>query len=758
MDLRTIMNNDATGSSRPPPSPPFRRSPAQLIRKPSEPIYPSHDSSTYPSGYPNGPPHQPPQLQRAQTSPDQSSPYRSLQSPHQYHPTSSLNIGAQPQRGPSPPPAPYGPSTRRDSFAAPVPYSLPQHHPQHQSPIAPQRTQSIQSVLTPYSPASHAFPPRESPPASTSQPYPPQQFSPPTQGSLPGTPRGSAAGPYRHSTPSSARPQSSGHDSLSNRASSPWVGQDAQMHVSPTAVPRPLRHDSRPFEQTPQRASVVIERRESDESVSPKTAFSPGVRRGSAVGHDEHAVLAQLNDRANGVAAQSNRPFTQNSHAHPSSFASQINSASPSVGFVTNKSPTGRQAQPFPPKAAFAVEPSAPNSSPQPPKAKRRRYNEPPIYAQRSNRTKGRCPMIPNQIPPVPKHLRNTPQNPWLVRQQGVSQAAPPTKIKRENSIVNGPPAPTATPSHSAELPQLKSLGPWEPSITGFIPHEEVTKIVCDFLFQHVVLRNDAMAGPAGSSAVGQGAIIEVEAKLGQLIDLDRGERLHLPILSESVISRDNPRIRTSFESNMTQAQHRAMNNFLNEAVKVSMPQASPGRIPLSYAHKKERDTFYEVSPSDLPPVIRQNLNPRHKPRVRVTIDQRTGEVLAKIVKCRVADLDVHSPRTCVDWRVSVNLEMNYDGDISHLPPADTGRGASDRNKDRMSYRHLAYQIDLTQVAKSEPSAKGDFDHELEIEVSAAEIRRQGQLAMSGDPNNQYEDLVKGLLDNIRVLARAVPA
>jgi hypothetical protein len=277
-------------------------------------------------------------------------------------------------------------------------------------------------------------------------------------------------------------------------------------------------------------------------------------------------------------------------------------------------------------------------------------------------------------------------------------------------------------------------------------------------LFQHVVLRNDATAGPAGSTAVGQGAIIEIEAKLGKLIDLDRGERLQLPVLSESVINRENSRIRTSFESSMTQAQHRAMNNFLNEAVKASMPQANPGRIPLSYAHKKERDTFYEVSPSDLPPIIRQNLNPRHKPRVRVTIDQRTGEVLAKIVKCRVADLDIHSPRTCVDWRVSVNLEMNYDGDISHLSPADTGRGASDRNKDRMSYRHLAYQIDLTQVARSEPSAKGDFDHELEIEVSAAEIRRQGQLAMSGDPKNQYEDLVKGLLDNIRLLARAVPA
>lgn len=147
------------------------------------------------------------------------------------------------------------------------------------------------------------------------------------------------------------------------------------------------------------------------------------------------------------------------------------------------------------------------------------------------------------------------------------------------------------------------------------------------------------------------------------------------------------------------------MNNFLNEAVKASMPTTDATRIPLSYAHKKERDTFYEVNPNELPPVIRQNLNPRHKPKVRVTTDQKTGEVLAKIIKCRVADIDVYSPRTTVDWRVSVNLEMEYEGDYRSLPIVDAARGGrGERNKDRMSYRHLAYQIDLTQVAKTEVS------------------------------------------------------
>ncbi|KAL4804280.1 CYTH-like domain-containing protein [Aspergillus unguis] len=760
MDLRTIMNNDAGGTPRRPSSPPPQQSPVQLARNPSESIYPKQDqlpssssSSSYPPGYPNGPAQQPQTIQRAQTSPDRAASHGSLQSPYQY-------TGPQSQRGHSPPPARYGSSTSRDSFAAPVAYPHPQHPQSHQqSPVAPARSQSIQSVLTPY-PASHTYPPRESSPPPAQYPYPSQQFSPTAQGSLPGTPRGSAAALHHHSTPSSARPQSSGHDSLSHRASSPWVGQDAQMHISPPAVSRSARHDSRAYDNTTRRTSVAGERRESDESVSPKTAYPPGARRDSATG-SEPSSFAQVLDKENGVAPQSNRPSTQNSHGPPVPTApstAQIDSPS-SLKSAANESPKVNQWPPRPSKPSSASEMGPSSSSPQPPKPKRRRYNEPPIYARQAMRTKGRCPMIPNRLPPVPKHIRNSSQNPWLLRQQAAANAPPSVKIKREDSVVTGPPvsAPSSQTPQPLEAPKMKSLGPWEPSITGLIPFEEITKIVCDFLFQHVVLRNDALAGPAGASATGQGAIIEVEAKLGQLIDLDRGERLHLPVLTESVISRD--RIRTSFESNMTQVQHRAMNNFLNDAVKGSMPQAKPGRIPLSYAHKKERDSFYEVSPGDLPPIIRQNLNPRHKPKVRVTHDQRTGEILAKIVKCRVADLDIYSPRTCVDWRISVNLEMNYDGDISHLQPADIGKGrASERNKDRMSYRHLAYQVDLTQVARSEPSAKGEFEHELEVEVSAAEIRRQGQLAMAGDSDNQYEDLVKGLVDNIRILARAVPA
>ncbi|KAF7597259.1 mRNA-capping enzyme subunit beta [Aspergillus hancockii] len=749
MDLRTIMNTDAAGTAEPPPSA-SHQSPSHASRKPSDPIYAPRDQRTpsYPSAYPTHPP-QPPPLQRPQASPERSSSYGSLQSPYQYHPTSAQSAGAVSQRGPSPPP--YG-SASLDSYSA---YGHPKQQQQQQSPFAPQRSQSIQSVLTPSSTSTYSFHPRESPPAAAPQSFPSQQFSPPAQGSVPGTPRGSVAASYPRHTPPSARPQSSGHESLPNRASSPWVGPDGQVHMSPTAMPRVSRQDSRPLEQTPRQHSSAIERRDSDESVSPKTAFLPGSRQGSTAGFPDLASSSQPMPTENGVSLRESSPIIQNSHPAPP--PSHMNSSPPARGSLTNDTPAVEQTRSLPSKMDLTPDSRA-NSSPQAPKMKRRRYDEPPIYAQRSVRTKGKIPMIPNRCQSIPKHARNSVQNPFVMRQQNFSVQASvgesPAKIKRETPPVNGP----STPNRPAEPTQTGSLGPWEPSISGFIPHEEVTKTVCDFLFQHVVLRNDATAAPAGSAAVGQGAIIEVEAKLGQLVDMDRGERLHLPISTESILNKENSRFRTAFESTMTIAQHRAMNNFLNEAVKASMPQANPGRIPLSYAHKKERDTFYEVSPSELPPVIRQNLNPRHKPKVRVTVDQRTGEVLAKIVKCRIADLDVYSPRTCVDWRISVNLEMNYEGDVGHLPVVDTSRGrGGERNKDRMSYRHLAYQIDLTQVAKSEPPSKGDFEHELEVEISAAEIRRQGQLAMTGDPKNQYEELIKGFVDNIRVLARAVP-
>lgn len=137
------------------------------------------------------------------------------------------------------------------------------------------------------------------------------------------------------------------------------------------------------------------------------------------------------------------------------------------------------------------------------------------------------------------------------------------------------------------------------------------------------------------------------------------------------------------------------------------MNQTKP-RVQIVYAHRYERDRFYELPPSavkNLPGPIREQLNPRHTVKVRVTHDQKTGQQLAKIIKARVADLDVHNPRFPLDCRISVNLEMRYDGDIESLiSSSEASSRIPDRNKDRLSYTQSHYQIDLTQVTVADVS------------------------------------------------------
>ena len=116
---------------------------------------------------------------------------------------------------------------------------------------------------------------------------------------------------------------------------------------------------------------------------------------------------------------------------------------------------------------------------------------------------------------------------------------------------------PVAQPGNPTEGP----LGRWEPSILNIIPSEEVAKVVSDFLFAEVVLRDGIGVGPAGGTA-SQGAVLEVEAKIGRLIDRNTNDRLRLPVMSECVVSPSDPNLRISFESSMTEA------CFLNQTVK----------------------------------------------------------------------------------------------------------------------------------------------------------------------------------------------
>ena len=307
-------------------------------------------------------------------------------------------------------------------------------------------------------------------------------------------------------------------------------------------------------------------------------------------------------------------------------------------------------------------------------------------------------------------------------------------------------------------------LSPWEESVTGNKPYEELSRKVADFLFVNVV------SNPNMIEIQGLGVQFEIEAKLGTLISKDTNQRVELPVATECLLQ-DTGRV--TFKSSMTEVQHKAYNEFLNGLV-VATDARNPAnagrrrpRVPVVYKHRREIDRFFELPmglQERLPACVRNLIPHRHTVKVRVTYDKKTNAVLAKIVKARVGDLNIFFPDAPLDCRLSVNLEMAWDGTVDELEAlvaTMTREQPPDREKDRLSYTQGHYQIDLTQVTYKvqgpQKMEREEKEHELEIELAPGVLIEQGRRARNGDAH-AYPELVEGLVDNVRILARRAKA
>lgn len=126
------------------------------------------------------------------------------------------------------------------------------------------------------------------------------------------------------------------------------------------------------------------------------------------------------------------------------------------------------------------------------------------------------------------------------------NQKGPGTPIQRQNTspTQNTPATPTSfRPQYSNEHP---TLGSWEPSITNEIPYEELTRKVTSFLFRHVIKNDDPTLNWNGAG----GPILEIEAKLGQIVSKMTGSRLRLPVQTETVLMDNTDH---AFRSTMTE-------------------------------------------------------------------------------------------------------------------------------------------------------------------------------------------------------------
>jgi len=207
---------------------------------------------------------------------------------------------------------------------------------------------------------------------------------------------------------------------------------------------------------------------------------------------------------------------------------------------------------------------------------------------------------------------------------------------------------------------------------------------------------------------------------------------LMLPVLVETILAPDS--IDARFESNMSLNTHRHYNELLNQ-LKISSSQPGHPSSPLEYAHYYLIDSFY---PSD------------SRDKIRLTRDERTGDMVECVKKIRLRDLNVYSPKRAADWRVSVNLEVPV--------PQPMGTPTHTRRKDRLSYSHEEFSIDLTQVTSTAGGAP-EVLHELELEISRPALLLSTALKR-GDPNvpeherNAFDELIRAFVNNARILVR----
>jgi polynucleotide 5'-triphosphatase len=489
---------------------------------------------------------------------------------------------------------------------------------------------------------------------------------------------------------------------------------------------------------------------------SPLMISSPAVARGQSIPPHQHPHLHHSQSSlSNGSPVQTFESRVPIKHESQTALTTESLLQQPIAPPQAMSQSSLPPSQPQPPSQPTLKRPAESEPEPFVPlKKTKKRYAEPPIWARLVPSNPHYNPDVDRRLgpPPDPTQARRPSPRPTLhvVTPQQQAQTTPqpqqqPPSVAQSNGHAPQPPtnghAPVSAPMHPF-------LGPWEPCIKGSMAQsDQFTLQVGKYLYEEMLMKSDVGVGNAHNGA------LEIEAKLGTLVAKSTDQRVHLPVQNPVVLDR-NMSSQLRFESHMSEAHHKRLNEFLNQAVQESA--AIPGRHRLDYKHRYEIDSFAQLNAAGLdalPDSALKYLDPNRQPRLRTSINERapagTDPVIARIVKIRLADLDIHYPMSPFDCRISINIEVDM-----HRPGMDPkaiveGGDAKfgERKKDRLSYTHSVYSVDLTQVK----GADGRKIHELEIEVDAIKLREQAEREGAGQPSG-FGDMVQGLVNNIFTL------
>ncbi|CAK9436440.1 uncharacterized protein LODBEIA_P09980 [Lodderomyces beijingensis] len=351
---------------------------------------------------------------------------------------------------------------------------------------------------------------------------------------------------------------------------------------------------------------------------------------------------------------------------------------------------------------------------------KPKRYEEPPIWAQR-------------WIPPNEQKYHQNPH--------AQSREEPMGEVS-QNVQISSKPVFDYTSTRYVDL---------QCSITGRIPPSSITRTIAEWIFANFANIEEHNR-----------KFVELELKFGKIIDKRTGNRLNLNVTTECIYS-DPSSIKFDMEveeiawKDVRKLFEELERTYQDEKLKdPQLAQTGPKR-KFNVLESDKTDSFYQIG----------NKN-EHLRRVRVSKDNLLKPPrYTAIQKDRIGDLYVHDPKSMYDLRLSLSLETpvleaNIESIMTKYAPPQLSR-----EKKRTSWTHTptVTQFDLTRVLvpkqfKNNKSGKTLVNHEtkfeIEMEIDTLAIFSSIDKIMSGTDNFRLEELVEIFLNNSRVINNRV--
>ena len=123
-----------------------------------------------------------------------------------------------------------------------------------------------------------------------------------------------------------------------------------------------------------------------------------------------------------------------------------------------------------------------------------------------------------------------------------------PSLVSADDALITNGTSPTTPHSLTIDEGASPGISPYEQTFDNACPSDEVVRYVCDFLFR-CLMANEALEASQPDAVPSPNGQLEIEAKIGTLVDRSTNARMVLPVRSEAII---NEGLDVSFVSNMT--------------------------------------------------------------------------------------------------------------------------------------------------------------------------------------------------------------